>query len=64
MKRALGEPDLSTRELAVCFTDTEKYFVSEASAYRIPKAHDLITSPAFTVMKAADEFKYKASAPD
>ena len=54
---ALDEPDLSPRELAIRFTDTEKYFVSEASAYRILKAHDLITSPAFIVMKAADEFR-------
>ena len=33
--------------------------MSEASAYRILKAHDLITSPAFIVVKAADEFKDK-----
>ncbi len=32
---ALKESDLSPRELAVQFTDTEKYFVSEASVYRI-----------------------------
>jgi hypothetical protein len=31
--------------------------VSEVSAYRILKAHDLITSPAFVVIKAADEFE-------
>ena len=30
---------------------------SEASVYRLLKAHDLIASPAFIVMKAADEFK-------
>ena len=34
---ALEEPDLSPRELAVKFTDTEKYFVSEASVYRLLK---------------------------
>ena len=43
------------RELAACFTDAERYFVSEASVYRLLKAHGLITSPAFIVMKAADE---------
>jgi transposase-like protein len=43
---ALDEPELSPRELAVTFTDTKGYFVSEASAYRLLKAHDLITSPA------------------
>jgi hypothetical protein len=34
----------------------ESYFVSKASVYRLLKAHDLIASPAFIVMKAADEF--------
>ncbi len=29
---ALDEPELSPRELAVKFTDTKGYFVSEASA--------------------------------
>ena len=53
---ALDEPALSPRELAVRFTDTESYFVSEASVYRLLKAHDLITSPAFIVMKAAERF--------
>jgi putative transposase len=61
---ALEQPDLSPRELAVRFTDTESYFVSEASVYRLLKAHDLITSPAFIVMKAADEFKDKTTAPN
>ena len=53
---ALEETELSPRELAVRFTDTQGYFVSEASVYRLLKAHDLITSPAFVVIKAADEF--------
>src|ERR1700704_5714887 len=56
---ALDEPELSPRELAVRFTDAERYFVSEASVYRLLKAHDLITS-----MKAADEFKDKTTAPN
>ena len=59
---ALDEPELSPRELATRFTDTERYFVSEASVYRLLKAHDLITSPAFIVIKAADEFKDKTTA--
>jgi putative transposase len=59
---ALGEPTLSPRELAVRFTDSEKYFVSEASVYRLLKAHDLIASPAFIVIRAADEFKDKTIA--
>src|SRR5918999_1607482 len=61
---ALAEPELSPRELAVRFTDQERYFVSEASVYRLLKAHDLITSPAFVVVKAADEFHTKTTAPN
>ena len=41
-------PELSPRELAVRFTDEKRYFVSEATVYRLLKAHDLITSPAYT----------------
>lgn len=51
---ALEQSELSPRELAVRFTDTKGYFVSEASVYRLLKAHDLITSPAFVVIKAAN----------
>jgi hypothetical protein len=40
---ALDRPELSPRELAVTFTDEKAYFVSEASVYRLLKAHDLIT---------------------
>lgn len=61
---ALELPELSPRELAVRFTDDKKYFVSEASVYRLLKAHDLITSPAYIVVKAAAEFKDKTSAPN
>jgi RNA-directed DNA polymerase len=59
---ALELPELSPRELAVRFTDEKKYFVSEASVYRLLKAHDLITSPAYVVIKAANEFKDKTTA--
>ncbi len=58
---ALENPELSPRELAVRFTDTQAYFVSEASVYRLLKAHDLITSPAFVAIKASSEFKDKTS---
>jgi transposase-like protein len=61
---ALAEPELSPRELAVRFTDSQSYFVSEASVYRLRKAHDLITSPAFIVVKAADELHTKTTAPN
>jgi len=59
---ALACPELSPRELAVRFTDTQGYFVSESSVYRLLKAHNLITSPDFIVMKAASEFKDKTTA--
>jgi len=62
VKLALKETELSPRELAVTFTDNKKYFISEASVYRVLKAHDLITSPAFIVIKAASEFKDKTTA--
>jgi putative transposase len=54
VKLALKETELPPRELHVTFTDRENYFVSEASTYRILKAHDLITSPALIVIKAAN----------
>ena len=41
-----------------------KIFVSEASVYRLLKAHDLIASPAYIVIKAAEEFKDKSQAPN
>lgn len=59
---ALDMPELSPRELAVRFTDTKAYFVSVSSVYRLLKAHDLISSPAFIVMKAASEFRDKTTA--
>ena len=34
---ALDEPELSPREVATRFTDMKKYFVSEASVYRLLK---------------------------
>lgn len=41
---ARDQTDLSPRELAVRFTDTESYFVSEASVYRLLKTHDHLAS--------------------
>jgi len=61
---ALDEPELSPRELAARFTDTKQYFVSEATVYRLLKVRDLIPSPAFIVVKAAEEFKDKTTAPN
>jgi putative transposase len=64
LELALKQPQLSPRELAVSFLDRHQYFVSEASVYRLLKAHDLITSPAFILMKAADRFAAPTTAPN
>ena len=64
IEMALERPELSPRELAVTFTDERQYFVSEASVYRLLRARGLITSPAHIVLKAADEFKDKTTAPN
>jgi transposase len=54
---ALDQPEQSSRELAWSITDHEGYFVSESSVYRILKANDLVTSPAFQVVSASDRFE-------
>jgi putative transposase len=64
IEMALDCPELSPRELAVWFTDEKRYFVSEASVYRLLKSQDLITSTAYIVIKAADEFREKTTAPN
>ena len=58
---ALERTDLSPRELAFHITDTQGWFISESSVYRILKGRGLITSPAWILMAAADEFKDKTS---
>ena len=62
LEMALDRPELSPRELAVRFTDERRYFISEATAYRILKEHDLVTSPAWIVLKAADQFEQPTTA--
>ena len=61
---ALEQSELSPRELAVRFTDERRYFVSEATVYRLLKAHDLITSPAYVVIKAAERFHTQTTRPN
>ncbi|MCB0027621.1 MAG: IS3 family transposase [Anaerolineales bacterium] len=56
---ALAQPDLSPRQLAWQITDNEEYFISESSVYRILKDYDLIQSPAFELITAAEEFEHK-----
>ena len=54
---ALEHPDRSPRQIAWLFTDEKGYFISESSAYRILKSFDLVESPAFQVISAAEHFK-------
>ena len=42
-------------------TDEKRYFASEATVYLLLKAHDLITSPAYVVIKAADSFRTRTT---
>jgi len=58
VQAALNEPALSTREVAVNFTDEKRYYVSESSVYRILKTRGLITSPAFAIVSAADKYAH------
>jgi putative transposase len=53
---ALAEPEKSARQLAWQFTDQEGYFVSESSVFRLLKRFDLVESPAFQLVTAADRF--------
>ena len=55
---ALDKPELSPRELAVTYTDEQARFVSESTVYRLLKSQDLITSPAYILMQASDQFQH------
>jgi len=54
---ALEKPELTPRELACHITDSQGYYISESSVYRILKSFDLITSPNYIVLTASDSFK-------
>ena len=58
IEAALADPAQSPRELAWQHTDRTGHYVSESSVYRILKAADLITSPAFILLTAADRFAH------
>jgi putative transposase len=53
---ALEQPEQSPRQLAWHITDTEGYFISESSVYRILKSFDLVTSPVFRIVTAGEKF--------
>jgi transposase InsO family protein len=56
VETALDKPELTPRELAFHITDTQGYYISESSVYRILKVHDLVTSPTFRVISASNKF--------
>jgi putative transposase len=56
---AMDHPVLSPRELSVKITDEQKIFISESSVYRILKQKGLITTPAYVLLSASNEFKNK-----
>jgi putative transposase len=56
---ALDHPVLSPRELSVKITDEQKIFISESRVYRILKEKGLITTPAYVLLSASNEFKNK-----
>ena len=60
---ALADPEQPPRELAWHLTDREGRFFSESSVYRILKAYDLIPSPAYVVLSAAETFQHPTHRP-
>jgi putative transposase len=58
---ALEQTAYSPREIAHHITDNYGWFISESSVYRILKERGLITSPAWILMQAADEFRDKTT---
>jgi putative transposase len=60
----LEQSKLSPRGLAVRFTEEQGQFVSEGRVYRLLKAHDLITSPAYAAIKVENEFHTKTARPN
>jgi transposase InsO family protein len=59
---ALEHPALTPRELAAKITDEHGYYISESSVYRLLKARDLIPSPNYIVITAADRFQHPTTA--
>jgi putative transposase len=54
-------PEKSCREIACQITDHQGYFISESSVYRSLKAHNLVTSPAYSLISAKDKFEHPTS---
>ena len=56
LKTARKYPEKSCREIAWYITDRQSFYVSESSVYRLLKAHDLITTPVYTMISACEKF--------
>ena len=61
---ALEKSHYSARELAWHITDTQGYYISESSIYRILRQYGLIPAPAHIVLSASDSFKDKTVRPN
>ena len=59
-----GKRSVAARNCPCASLIRKSIFVSEASVYRILKSYDLITSPAYVVLSAADEFHDKTTRPN
>ena len=55
-------PELSSRQLAVCVTDNQGFFVSESTVYRILRREGLVKSPEMQ-LKAGQEYHRKTTGP-
>ena len=64
VETALEYPEKSPRELAWYITDTNGYYISESTVYRILEANDLVASPAYTIVTARDKFPHPTKAPN
>lgn len=56
---SLENPTLSSREVAVRYTEAQQYFISESTVYRLLKKRGLLTAPNYVLLSAADEFEDK-----
>ncbi len=56
VQMALAEPEKPARQVAWQFTDQDGYFASESSVFRFLKRFDLVESPAYQHVAAAQRF--------
>ena len=64
LERALAQPSLSARELALWLCDHAGFSVSESTVYRLLKAHGLLPDRAADQVPAAKEFRHRTRRPN